>query len=214
MDEPSALKLASELSGEVWGFKVNDLLLECGVSIIQKLGQHGKVFADAKVHEIPNTTKNSVRRLSKAGASIITVHASGGRAMLQAADDAAGEALVCAVTVLTSLTDADSQEIYSSDSKSKVISFARLVKESGLGGIICSPQELVALNQDEDCRSLAKVCPGVRPSWYGKADDQNRVATPEQAISDGASLLVVGRPITSAENPVEAAKKIEAEIEA
>lgn len=212
MDESSALALAKALSGLVWGFKVNDLLLQCGTPILGKLCAYGQVFADAKIHEIPNTTKNSVHRLAQAGASIITVHASGGGAMLAAAKEAAGDVLVCAVTVLTSLSDADSRGIYSSSSKEAVIRFAALAAQSGLNGIICSPQELTALNEDKRCAALTKVCPGVRPSWYGKADDQNRVATPKQAIIDGASLLVVGRPITSAKDPVEAAKRIEAEV--
>lgn len=212
LDESSALELAATLSGTVWGFKVNDLLLQCGVSILEKLRAHGGVFADAKVHEIPNTTRNSVKRLASAGASIITVHASGGGAMLAAAKEAAGDTMVCAVTVLTSLSDADTRSIYSSTSQEAVIKFASIASQSGIDGVICSPQELIALNEDKRCKELIKVCPGVRPDWYATPDDQSRVATPAAAIKDGASLLVVGRPIVSAKDPLAAAKRIEDEI--
>jgi orotidine-5'-phosphate decarboxylase len=212
MDEAEALSCAQELREFVWGFKVNDLLLRSGVAIIDKLRPLGNVFADAKVHEIPNTTKNSVRRLAEAGASLITVHASGGSEMLMAAREGAGDSRVIAVTVLTSISETRCLEIYKRTPIEAVVDFARMAAAAGIAGIVCSPQELTALQNKPEIASLIRVCPGVRPSGYAKVDDQQRVATPQEAIANGATYLVIGRPITGAENRREAAREIASEI--
>src|SRR3954468_7479737 len=103
MEQQAALELARSLSGKVWGFKVNDLLLEYGCSIVNSLKRHGNVFADPKLHDTPNTVRNSVKRLAFAGADLITCHIAGGVKMLQAAVDEAGKAKIIGVTMLTSL---------------------------------------------------------------------------------------------------------------
>ena len=210
--EAESLALAEKLSGHVWGFKANDLLLECGLEIITKLKAYGNVFADPKLHDIPNTVANGIKRLSEAGADLITIHASGGSKMIQAAREAAGNSKVLAVTLLTSLGEEDSSRVYDKNPDDCVLSLATLAAESGAHGIVCSPKEVGMINSNEGTKSLLKVIPGIRPSWYGKADDQVRKKTPAEAVADGADLLVIGRPITGHEDPVEAAKLVNEEL--
>lgn len=204
-----ALSLARRLQRVVWGFKVNDLLIEHGVSIISDLKRFGHVFADPKLHDIPNTVKNSISRLDAAGADLITVHASGGAEMLRVAAGSVKTARVLAVTALTSLSDSDTNSLYKRTSAEVVLDFAELAATSNVHGIVCSPYELTLLKGHND---LIKVIPGIRPLWYGVADDQKRIQTPAQAMAQGADLLVIGRPITGAEDPLEAANRINAEL--
>ncbi len=212
INEEAALELAAELKNHVWGFKVNDLLLNCGLSIITKLKQYGKVFADPKLHDIPNTVQNSVSRLVDAGADIITVHCSGGISMLKAATEAAKDSTILGVTVLTSIGDEDCQKIYQCSPAQAVKRLALLAFESGLPGIVCSSQELELLNDTKETKALLKVIPGIRPSWHFADDDQTRIMTPKRAIEYGADLLVIGRPITLAKKPLDAVKRINDEI--
>lgn len=212
MTRGQALELAGRLKGNVWGFKVNDLLLDCGLSIVKELKEFGGVFADPKLHDIPNTVGNSVRKLSSVGADLITVHASGGRRMMEEAAKASDGAEILAVTVLTSLSDDEASESYQGISQELVPKFAMMAADSGVHGIVCSPKELSLLGSIEKLGSLKKVTPGVRPAWYGKKDDQSRVTTPSQAVSMGASYLVVGRPITGHDDPAEAASLINEEL--
>ncbi len=212
MTQSEALLMAEQLSGAVWGFKVNDLLLACGVSIIEKLKRYGRVFADAKLHDIPNTVGNSIRQLEDGGADIITVHASGGIEMLRKAAAEAKRASVIAVTVLTSLTPSDTQEIFVRTPGQAVLDLARLVRRAGLGGIVCSPAELDLLAADAELKQLIKVTPGVRPMWYQKGDDQRRTKTPREALDAGATYLVIGRPITGHDDPRQAVGLVDAEL--
>jgi orotidine-5'-phosphate decarboxylase len=207
-----SLAMAAELKDLVWGFKVNDLLVECGVEIVSQLKEYGNVFADAKLHDIPNTVANGVKRLEAAGADLITIHASGGPAMIAAAAGAAENACLLTVTVLTSLGDEDSQSIFGRTSKEAVISFARLAGQHGAGGIVCSAKELEFVEQEKQLKTLLKVIPGIRPRWYGTSDDQKRTKSPADAIRDGADLLVIGRPITKHSCPAEAAELVLKEL--
>lgn len=212
MPKEQALELAKKLRDHVWGFKVNDLLLDCGVSIIQTLKAWGKVFADPKLHDIPNTVSNAVKKLGAAGADLITVHASGGAKMIEAAVAEAGEDKILAVTLLTSLSNDDALGIYRRSAEDTVLSLARSAAYAGAYGIVCSPQELLIIGKTPELRTLRKVIPGIRPSWYGSADDQQRTSTPQGAVEAGAHLLVIGRPITGADDPVEAAQRINEEL--
>lgn len=214
MTKEQALELAALLQGAVWGFKVNDLLLECGVAVISELKRFGRVFADAKLHDIPNTVANGAKRLGAAGADLITVHASGGKAMVRAAVEAAPNAGILAVTVLTSLSSEDSVQLFGRDARQAVLDFACSAQESGARGIVCSPHELEALATSQELRNLIRVVPGVRPSWYGRSDDQKRTKTPGEAVASGADLLVIGRPISGHPNPLEAARLVQDEINA
>ncbi len=209
MTESTALAMAKELSGSVWGFKVNDLLIECGVSIVTKLKKYGNVFADPKLHDIPNTVSNSVQRLDEAGADFISIHASGWTEMMEAAVQATSNSKILAITILTSLDDEGVDAIYHNSTIDQVLWLAEIAKFSKVHGVVCSPMELELL---EEIPELIKVIPGIRPKWYLNEDDQKRVATPENAMKNGADLLVIGRPITSDKNPYEAAQRTMGEI--
>ncbi|MEQ1500025.1 MAG: orotidine-5'-phosphate decarboxylase [Parcubacteria group bacterium] len=186
MSKKDAVKIAQILKGKVWGFKVNDLLHE-DTSIIKELKKYGKVFADVKLYDIPNTVANSVRRLSKHGVDIITVHASGGIEMMQAARKESGKSKIIAVTVLTS-----SKLKY----KNEVLDLVKDSIKTQMDGIVCSGHELDSIHKIKGSGSLIKVVPGIRPSWYKTKDDQVRKMSPKQVIDFGASFLVIGRPIT------------------
>ncbi|HWA64285.1 MAG TPA: orotidine-5'-phosphate decarboxylase [Candidatus Paceibacterota bacterium] len=194
--EAKALKLAKLFSSSVWGYKINDLLFT-DAKIIRKLKKFGDVFADAKLHDIPNTVANSVARLSRAGADIITIHATGGIPMMKTAKAHAGASKIFAVTVLTSEAHARS--------------VARLVRDAmkaGVDGIVCSGHDLRIVNRIPGARRLLKMVPGIRPADYKKNDDQVRIVTPAQAIQRGADFLVIGRPITQSKDPLNVLKSL------
>ena len=201
ISEKEALRMARILRGYVWGFKINDLLFE-NEKIISKLKKFGNVFADAKLHDIPNTVANSVRRLSRAGADMITVHASGGMGMMKAAKRNAGQSKILAVTVLTS-READFR---------KAVKLAHESIKANVDGIVCSGSDLLAIRKIPRSKFLLKIVPGVRPSWYKKKDDQKRIITPEKALESGADYLVIGRPILNAKDPIKAIMDIQTSI--
>jgi len=175
------------------------------------------VFLDLKRHDIPNTVSGAMKALAPLGAAIVNVHASGGAAMMRAAAEAARSserrAKIIAVTVLTSLEDRDLAEIgLSGTALAQAIRLATLAKQSGLDGVVCSPHEIAAVRAA--CGSgFLIVTPGVRPAG-GELGDQKRVMTPLQAVEAGADILVIGRPITAAPDPVQAARQIAAELAA
>jgi orotidine-5'-phosphate decarboxylase len=212
MNKSSALKLAKILSGSVWGFKVNDLLLNEGVSIISELKNFGNVFADPKLHDIPNTITNSISHLEAAGADMVTLHASGGFSMLATAVRVKKNIKILAVTALTSLTDEETIAIYGKSASETVSLLTRVALLAKVDGIVCSPNELALLKKDISTHSFLKVVPGIRPSWHETFDDQARTSTPKTAIENGANYLVIGRPITESKDPKQALEKVELEI--
>ena len=184
-----------------------------GVRAIVSAG--APVFLDVKLHDIPNTVAGAMKALAPIGAAIINVHASGGAAMMRAAGEAARTverpAKIIAVTVLTSLEDRDLPEVGVSDSAlNQAVRLAVLAKDSGLDGVVCSPHEIAAVRAACGPRFLI-VTPGVRPAG-GELGDQKRVMTPRQAVEAGADILVIGRPITAAADPVQAARQIAADL--
>ena len=214
MNESEAVHLTRSLSGLVWGVKVNDLLLRCGVELVSRLKAYGGVFCDPKLYDIPNTVANQVRLLTGAGADLVTLHCSGGGEMLRAAVDARqGSASLIGVTILTSMDAATSSDIYQDDVPQRISHFARLAKSSGLDGIVCAPGDLGLIDEVDPDRKLMRVTPGVRPDWHTKVDDQKRPTTPLAAWNNGADLLVVGRPVTGADDPVAACKRIVEELQ-
>jgi orotidine-5'-phosphate decarboxylase len=172
-----------------------------------------RVMLDLKLHDIPATVSRAVGALAPLGAELLTVHAAGGRAMLRSAHmAAAGRTRVAAVTVLTSLDQADLEALGLGRPLAASERLAGVALEAGCQALVCSPLEVAGL------RALAGpevtlVCPGVRPAVAGPAggDDQARVATPAAALAAGADLLVVGRPITRAPDPAAAARAVHAE---
>jgi len=211
--------LVSQLKDVVGAFKVGkELFVAQGPKAVQTVHDAGgRVFLDLKFHDIPNTVAGAVRAACGMGVWMMNVHASGGAAMMQAAADAATESatdttpLVIGVTILTSLDDEAVERIgYRQNAAAMVPHLAALAKEGRLDGVVASPREVVAIR--EACGTdFLIVTPGVRPAG-SSVNDQKRIATPGQAIANGASHLVVGRPITQAENPAEAARNIVEEI--
>jgi orotidine-5'-phosphate decarboxylase len=178
-----------------------------GVRAIAGLGL--SVFLDVKLHDIPNTVGKAVEALASLEPAVLTVHAAGGRAMMAAARAAAPAATkVVAVTVLTSLDGSDLTAVGIGDAPGdQVARLAGLARASGVDGIVCSGAEVAAAREAWPTGFF--VVPGVRPAGAGLAD-QKRVATPRQALDDGASILVIGRPITAAPDPAAAIREIAA----
>ncbi len=214
-----ALALARHLDPARCRLKVGkQLFTREGPQVIGRLQELGfAIFLDLKFHDIPNTVAGACRAAAELGVWMTTVHASGGRRMLEAAresvDAVAKPPLMIAVTLLTSLDAGDLHDTgVVGDPAEQVTRLARLAHGCGLDGVVCAPTELAALAAALPPEFL-RVTPGVRPS--GKDDDdQKRVATPARAIADGAHYLVIGRPITQAADPAAALAAIEAQISA
>ena len=187
------------------------------VKAVKDLGK--KVFLDLKFHDIPRTVERAVRSGAKLGVDLMTIHSVGGKAMIKAAADAANEfgaagPKILAVTVLTSLDQSDLADvgIAGRTPAEQVAAMARFATENGAHGLVCSPKEVGALSKALVQGTLF-ITPGVRPAGVA-VGDQKRVATPAEAVRDGATHLVVGRPILAAPDPVAAAKAILDEIRA
>jgi orotidine-5'-phosphate decarboxylase len=207
-----ALALADRLDPRACGLKVGkEMFVVAGPEPVRWMVERGfNVFLDLKFHDIPNTVAQACAAATRLGVGMIDVHASGGRAMLAAARDAvtrtaqsSGRAapLLIAVTVLTSLGDADLAETGAVDSATaQALRLARLARDCGLDGVVCSAVEAPALRH-EFGPSFALVTPGIRLAGAAR-DDQARIITPEAAIANGADWLVIGRPITRAPDPV------------
>lgn len=216
-DSPEkAIEIVSSLRGEVGLYKVGmELFPRGGPDIVGRIREAGAdVFLDLKFHDIPNTVAGAVKSAVALGVRFATVHASGGKAMLAAAARAAEgtRTTLLAVTVLTSLDSGDLAEIgFSGTPADSVLRLARLAAGEGIGGIVCSAQEVSAVRERVG-NSVLLVTPGVRLP-EDAAGDQKRVVTPEEAIRRGADYLVVGRPITKAQDPVAAARRFAAAME-
>jgi orotidine-5'-phosphate decarboxylase len=220
LDTPAlarASELAAQLSPFVGGVKLGLEFVGAngpeGVRAIVKLGV--PVFLDVKLHDIPNTVAGAMKALAPLGASLINVHASGGAAMMRAAADAAAsvrpQPKVLAVTVLTSLDASDLRATgVSGTPLDQVMRLAKLAQASGLDGVVCSPEEIAVIRTACGADFLI-VTPGVRPAGAAH-DDQRRIMTPKRALEAGADFLVIGRPITAAPDPAEAARTIAAEL--
>ncbi len=219
-----ALKLVAELWESVGAFKIGMQLYNSEgpdiIKDIQALG--GKVFVDLKFHDIPNTVCQTSRVITRREAFMFSIHASGGGEMMTKSATAVREEshqlgiskpLVIAITVLTSI----SQEVFEKEVgiarliEEQVVNWAKLAQQAGLDGVVASPKEIQAIRKA--CgKDFIIVTPGIRPLW-AMTNDQKRVMTPKEAVKYGATYLVVGRPITSHQNPDQAAKKKVEEME-
>jgi orotidine-5'-phosphate decarboxylase len=226
-----AVELADKLRGSVGGFKIGkQLFTAAGPAMVRELTSKGdRVFLDLKFHDIPNTVAGAVQSAVATGAWMVNVHASGGSAMMKAAADAARKAavaadrprpMVIAVTVLTSMDDNALVEVgVSRPMLEQVVHLAKLAQSSGLDGVVASPLEVEAIRRA--CGpDFQIVTPGIRPLRQGSGqaadqqgkDDQARTMTPAEAVTAGASYLVIGRPITAAADPRKAADAIVATL--
>lgn len=214
-----AKKIVGTLGDTASFYKVGlELFLNSKGEMVDYLTEKGKkVFLDLKFHDIPNTTTMASLFAAKRNVFMFNVHASGGKAMMasvaKGVKEINPEMLSIAVTILTSFSEEGVQETFKSQLglKDLALNLAELTKEAGMDGVVCSPWEAKAIK--EICgEGFKTVCPGVRPRWSA-ANDQERIMTPKDAILNGCDYLVVGRPITKNENPVEAAKMVLSEIE-
>jgi orotidine-5'-phosphate decarboxylase len=219
LDVPNAqqaLDLVARLDGTCRWFKVGmELYYTAGNAFVETLRKQGfQVFLDLKLHDIPNTVAGAVRSVTTAGASLLTIHASGGPAMMAAAAEAAcalGSPRLLAVTVLTSMDASELSDIgVASTPADQVLRLALLAQSAGIHGMVCSPEE-VAILRAETHPDTMLVIPGIRPVG-SDIGDQKRISTPAETIARGASMLVVGRPISRAVNPAAAAQAILDEI--
>jgi len=210
--------LVEALAPVVGCFKVGlELLTREGAPQVVKFihDRGGKLFFDGKFDDIPNTVAAATRAVAAMGVAFFDVHASCGAASLRAASADKKNSKLLVVTVLTSHDEESSRKVFGASSEEKVLAFAREAAACGADGIVCSPQELASLGTDPALKNLLKVTPGVRPEW-AEANDQKRIMTPAEAIRQGATHLVIGRPILKPHaaigDPVRAAKRIAEEI--
>ena len=215
-------KIVNDLGDSVNFYKVGmELFYRVGADVVRWLKENNKnVFLDLKLHDIPNTVAGGLCSLMNLGADILNVHAGGGYTMMKTAADRLKEVAeiqnikrpkLIAITVLTSINQNDWEGLgFQSQMKSQAVRLARLAQKAGLDGVVASPQEAKTIR--ESCGDdFIIITPGIRPAGAA-INDQTRIATPAQAIQNGASHLVVGRPIIAAANPVEAAQNILKEI--
>lgn len=218
----AALELAAQLAPVVGAFKIGkELFTSAGPEVVRRIRTMGaSVFLDLKFHDIPNTVAKAVEAAVQLDVQMLTIHASGGGAMMRAAEEAAQASaqklgrpapLVLGVTVLTSMDGDDLAEIGVEANVAKQVErLARLAAKSGLRGLVCSPLEIAALRQIIPA-GMQLVTPGIRPA-ESRADDQKRTLTPAEALAAGADWLVIGRPIYATADPRAAAEQILASL--
>lgn len=217
-----ALKLVEELGDSITYYKVGlELFSRAGIGAVRELSERGKkVFLDLKYHDIPNTVKSAAKVAVEAGVFMYNLHALGGFELMREVAEFNREyaeklgverPLLIAVTVLTSMKEEDLREIgIEKPLNEEVLRLAELAKRAGLDGVVCSAKE-VRLIKENLGENFITVTPGIRPLWAAK-DDQKRVVTPKMAKELGTDFIVVGRPITRAEEPKKAAEMILGEL--
>jgi orotidine-5'-phosphate decarboxylase len=222
-DRDSALRLVESLSGLAGMFKVGlQLYTAEGPQIVREIVAAGeRVFLDLKFHDIPNTVTGATRSAARLGVSILDVHSLGGFEMMHAATLGFSETdilwitrpAVLAVTVLTSMDQASLAEVgIAAEVESEVVRLAKLAYDSGLDGVVASPHEISLIRERVAAEPFIIMTPGIRPAW-SETGDQRRVATPEQAVRDGADFIVIGRAITGSADPRAAAERVLEEID-
>ncbi len=216
--EAEALALVERLDPAQCRLKVGkELFVSAGPRLVEQLSARGfSVFLDLKFHDIPNTVARACKTAADLGVWMMNVHASGGRRMMEAARESleqvgAERPLLIAVTVLTSMGPEDLQEVgLAADPLAQVSRLAALTENAGLDGVVCSAKESAVLHRERR-DGFVLVTPGIRPEWAA-AGDQKRITTPAQAMADGSTYLVIGRPITGADDPLAALRRIQEEI--
>lgn len=218
-DAESALQLVARLAPDLCRLKVGkELFTRAGPRLVEDLAARGfDVFLDLKFHDIPNTVAGACHAAAELGVWMLNVHALGGERMLQAAKEGVMRAthspLLIAVTILTSMDEADLVAVGLAGSPlDNVLRLAQLAQQSGLDGVVCSSRETPVLREQLD-PGFRLITPGIRPAG-SQADDQRRVMTPVDAINSGSDYLVIGRPVTRADDPVGVLRTINSELSA
>ena len=218
-DMETSLKFLDQFNESLYVKVGMELFYGSGLEIIKEIKKRGhKIFLDLKLHDIPNTVKKAMTNLAKLGVDLINLHAAGGSIMMKAAMEGLIEGsngkrpLLIAVTQLTSTSKEmmNNEQLIPGEVIDSVVNYAKVAKESGLDGIVCSPLE-VKLVKEACGKKFLTVTPGIRLASNNK-DDQVRITTPSMAREIGSDFIVVGRPITQAENPVEAYNQIAKEF--
>lgn len=215
-DADAIRDMAIKVEEHVGVFKIGlTAFAGAGPALVSELGARRPVFVDLKLHDIPAQVSGAVAAIAAGGASYATVHASGGSEMVRAAVDAAEGVTILAVTVLTSLDSAQLQRVgFSGNAQSIVLRLAEDALQAGAPGLVCSPLEIDALRQEFGARAAGGpllVVPGIRSQGAAR-DDQRRTLSAREATDAGADMIVVGRPITAAPDPAEAARALLAEL--
>jgi orotidine-5'-phosphate decarboxylase len=218
-DAASALRLVEQLAPGLCRLKVGkELFTRAGPQLVEELAARGfDVFLDLKFHDIPNTVASACHAAAGLGVWMVNVHALGGQRMLEAAKAGIARAthspLLIAVTILTSMDESDLAAVGLSGSpQDNVLRLAQLAQQSGLDGVVCSSRETPVLREQLDA-GFRLVTPGIRPAG-SQADDQRRVMTPVDAIKNGSDYLVIGRPVTLADDPVGVLRTINSDLSA
>lgn len=212
-DPEQALEFSRKTSPGQCRLKVGkELFTSAGPTLVESLVDQGyDVFLDLKFHDIPNTVKKAASAAAKLGVWMLNVHALGGEAMMRAAREGiemvSKRPFLIAVTLLTSMSEQELKQLGIDKPLSQLVEqLARSAISSGLDGVVCSAQEACALRNSLGA-SILLVTPGIRPEW-ASSDDQQRIVTPQQALADGSSYLVIGRPITQHKDPAQALELI------
>ena len=212
----AAIHMAKNFDANLCRLKIgSQLFTSSGPQIIKELNSLGfDVFLDLKFHDIPNTVYEAVKSAADLGIWMVNVHASGGRAMLEASKKALEgfdqPPLLIAVTVLTSLSEDSLSEVGIKNLSEQVLRLAELTNECDLNGVVCASTDVQAI-KNRFGKDFITVTPGIRPN-DSKVNDQNRISTPSEAVKNGSDYLVIGRPITGSENPTKALEEINKEI--
>jgi orotidine-5'-phosphate decarboxylase len=218
-DAASAMQLVARLTPDLCRLKVGkELFTRAGPRLVEDLAAHGfDVFLDLKFHDIPNTVASACQAAADLGVWMMNVHALGGERMLQAAKEGVTRAthtpLLIAVTILTSMDESDLAAVGLAGSPlDNVLRLAQLAQQSGMDGVVCSSRETPVLRAQLD-PGFRLITPGIRPAG-SQADDLRRVMTPVDAINSGSDYLVIGRPVTRADDPVSVLRTINSELSA
>ncbi len=205
-----SIKIMELTSGKVWGYKIRRQILEKGINIIKETKNYGKVMVDFKLFDIPSAINESLTIHFDAGADISTVHCTAQYRPNELIDTGK----IAGITILTSMNGKDFTSSYGQHPgqlQNTVMELGAFGSSQGYGFIVCSPKDLRFLNGMQ-VLGIESICPGIRPKWYQKKDDQQRTMTPKEAINEGADYLVIGRPILKAKNILDAINRTNDEI--
>jgi orotidine-5'-phosphate decarboxylase len=211
MTNQQAIEYAQNFQDFCWGFKIKGFL--ANPLVIKELKKYGKVMVDPKLHDTPMDMIDEINNYIISGADIITIHAAAGLNTNECSNGFYLKDFLVGVTILTTMTDEQCIEIYTSNVINMVQFFSKKIKEYGYKYSVCSAKDLKDVVIKDSLKDVIKICPGIRPEWsILEQDDQKRFVTPKQAIELGADLLVIGKPILKAKNPLEALFKTKMEI--